>query len=60
MPDVLVIAALTAFFAIAVVFVHACERIIGPDLESEASTDATDSQRTDNGASEPAATGVGA
>jgi hypothetical protein len=49
MPDVLAIAALVAFFAIAVVFVHACERIIGPDLESEASADATESQRTHNG-----------
>lgn len=37
MPDVLVLAALVAFFALAVVFVHACERIIGPDLEAEAS-----------------------
>ncbi len=33
--DVLVIAVLFAFFALAVVFVRACERIIGPDLEAE-------------------------
>ena len=37
MPDVLAIAALIAFFSIAVLFVRACERIIGPDLEAEAS-----------------------
>lgn len=37
MPDVLAIAALTAFFSIAVLFVRACERIIGPDLEAEGS-----------------------
>ena len=37
LPDVLAIAALVAFFSIAVVFVRACERIIGPDLEAEAS-----------------------
>jgi hypothetical protein len=33
--DVLFLAILVAFFAIAVLFVHACERIIGPDLEAE-------------------------
>jgi hypothetical protein len=33
--DVLVVAALCAFFALAVVFVRACERIVGPDLEAE-------------------------
>ena len=37
MPDVLAIAALIVFFSIAVLFVRACERIIGPDLEAEAS-----------------------
>jgi len=37
MADVLCLAVLVAFFALAVVFVHACERIIGPDLETEAS-----------------------
>ena len=36
MADVLFIAILVAFFAVAVVFVRACERIIGPDLEAEA------------------------
>jgi hypothetical protein len=33
--DVLFLAILVAFFAIAVLFVHGCERIIGPDLEAE-------------------------
>ena len=41
MADVLVIAVLVAFFALAVVFVRACERIIGPDLEAEAPVDQT-------------------
>ena len=45
MPDVLVIAVLIAFFSIAVLFVRACERIIGPDLEAEA-TDAESGQPT--------------
>jgi hypothetical protein len=39
--DVLFVAALIAFFALAVVFVRACERIIGPDLEAEMSPAAT-------------------
>jgi organic hydroperoxide reductase OsmC/OhrA len=34
MPDVLAIAALIACFSIAVLFVRACERIIGPDGET--------------------------
>jgi len=34
MPDVLAIAALIVFFSIAVLFVRACERIIGPDIET--------------------------
>jgi hypothetical protein len=38
MPDVIAIAALVVFFWIAVLFVRACERIIGPDLEAEEST----------------------
>jgi hypothetical protein len=42
--DVLFLAMLVAFFAIAVVFVHACERIIGPDLEMEATTDGAGSE----------------
>ena len=39
MTDVLFLAILVAFFAVAVLFVHACERIIGPDLEAEAPVD---------------------
>ena len=39
MADVFVVAALCAFFALAVVFVRACERIVGPDLEAESSGD---------------------
>ena len=34
MTDVLMLAILVAFFAVAVVFVRACERIIGPDIEA--------------------------
>ena len=34
MRDVLFLAILVAFFAVAVVFVKACERIIGPDVEA--------------------------
>jgi hypothetical protein len=46
MPDVLAIVALIVFFWIAVLFVRACERIIGPDLEAEASTaEAPDADR---------------
>lgn len=52
MTDVLFLAMLVAFFAIAVVFVHACERIIGPDLEMDATTD--------NAGSEPPADQVAA
>ena len=34
MEDVIFVAVLTAFFALAVVFVKACELIIGPDVEA--------------------------
>ena len=34
MADVLFLAILVVFFAIAVVFVRACDHIIGPDLEA--------------------------
>jgi hypothetical protein len=37
MEDVIFIAILTAFFALAVVFVKACELIIGPDVEASRS-----------------------
>lgn len=45
MTDVLFLAVLVAFFAVAVVFVHACERIIGPDLEADAPADAAEPER---------------
>ena len=35
MQDVIFIAILTAFFGLSVVFVKACELIIGPDVEAE-------------------------
>ena len=34
MQDVIFIAVLVAFFAVALAFVKACERIIGPDVEA--------------------------
>ena len=34
MQDVIFVAILAAFFALAVVFVKACELIIGPDVEA--------------------------
>ena len=34
MTDVLMFAILVAFFALAVVLVKACERIVGPDIEA--------------------------
>jgi hypothetical protein len=34
MIDVLMLAILVGFFALAVVFVRACEHIIGPDIEA--------------------------
>jgi hypothetical protein len=41
MQDVIFILILTAFFALTVVFVKACELIIGPDIEAaRAETDA--------------------
>jgi hypothetical protein len=43
--DVLFLAILVAFFALAVVFVHACERIIGPNLEAETSIQEPGSQQ---------------
>ena len=35
MKDILFLAVLVVFFALAVLFVHGCERIVGPDLEAE-------------------------
>ena len=45
MADVLFLAILIVFFALAVVFVHACDRIIGPDLEAEANGTVSESER---------------
>jgi hypothetical protein len=42
--DILVVALLVAFFALAVAFVRACERIIGPDLESAAPSETPESE----------------
>ena len=39
MADLLVLVLLLAFFTLAVAFVRGCERIIGPDLEAEATTE---------------------
>jgi len=35
MTDLLLIAVLCAFFGLALLFVKACERIVGPDTETE-------------------------
>jgi hypothetical protein len=34
MADLILLGVLVAFFALAVLFVKACERIIGPDVET--------------------------
>ena len=48
MQDVIFVLILAAFFALAVVFVKACELIIGPDIEAAraeaGATDAGDGQ----------------
>ena len=45
MVDVIVVAILVAFFALAVLFVKACELVIGPDIETvRAGTTATDDE----------------
>ena len=45
MTDVILLAVLAAFFALAVAFVRACERIIGPDVEAEPGPDVADTTR---------------
>ena len=45
MTDVVFVAVLIAFFGIAVAFVRACEHIVGPDRESAARVQETDSDR---------------
>ena len=49
MTDVLMLAILVAFFALAVLFVKACERIIGPDIEAASTADDTAERRRPNG-----------
>jgi hypothetical protein len=41
MVDILVLLLITGFFALAVLFVYACERIIGPDVTAVAETETT-------------------
>jgi hypothetical protein len=43
--DIMFLAVLVVFFALAVLFVHGCERIVGPDLEAETPADAADPER---------------
>jgi hypothetical protein len=43
--DVIFLAIIVAFFALAAVFVRACEHIIGPDLEAESPTEVTTADR---------------
>ena len=45
MSDIVFLAILVTFFALAAVFVRACEHIIGPDLEAEAPADASGNDR---------------
>jgi hypothetical protein len=45
MTDVILVAVIVAFFAVSVLFVRACERIIGPDLEADNAVDAAEEQR---------------
>jgi len=42
--DVLFLAILVAFFALAVLFVKACERIVGPDTEVAPADETSDIQ----------------
>jgi hypothetical protein len=43
--DVLFLALLVAFFALAVAFVHGCERIIGPDVEADVPAETAEPER---------------
>ncbi len=45
MTDVLSLAIFVAFFAVAVAFVYACERIVGPDVESESTFEADEAEQ---------------
>jgi hypothetical protein len=48
--DLIFLAILVAFFAVAVLFVGACDRIIGPDLEADVSDDASDTPEPERAA----------
>jgi hypothetical protein len=43
--DVIFLAILVGFFALAAVFVRACEHIIGPDLEADTPADVPEADR---------------
>ena len=45
MTDIILVAVLVAFFALSVLFVRACERIIGPDVEADAAVDTPSDER---------------
>ena len=45
MTDVLLLAVIAAFFALSVLFVRACERIIGPDVEADAADNVANETR---------------
>ena len=45
MSDVIFLTILVVFFALAVLFVRGCERIVGPDLEAEKPADAAVTER---------------
>ena len=45
MKDILFLAVLVVFFALAVLFVHGCERIVGPDLEAETPDETAEPER---------------
>jgi hypothetical protein len=47
MGDVLFVAILVAFFALAIVFVRACDRIVGPDTGSLDVADTSATSDTD-------------
>jgi hypothetical protein len=43
--DVILVAVIVAFFAVSVLFVRACERIIGPDVEGDRAVDEVEPDR---------------
>jgi hypothetical protein len=49
MTDILMLVILVLFFAIAVVFVKTCERIIGPDIEAVRNEDSVVDAPIDDG-----------